>query len=173
MGTLESYQACFDVKYYEDYAVIGYVLFKDHKSDVAFKTGQFRHEKIEPYIPGEFYKRELPCLLTAIKQIEENINLVFIDANVWLGDNLMGLGCYLYEALEFKIPVIGISKTFFHNAEQKVLPVLRANSTKPLFVSSIGLDIKIASKIVLEMHGVFRLPTMVKLADTMSRKQFS
>jgi deoxyribonuclease V len=172
MEILKTYQACFDVKYYDDFALIGYVIFEDNKSDTAFKTGQCRHEKIEPYVSGEFYKRELPCLLTAIKQITEKINLIYIDANVWLGENSKGLGCHLYEALDCKIPVIGISKTSFLHAEKQVVPVLRTNSTKPLYVSAIGIDIAAAIKLVAEMDGDFRLPTMVKLADTMSRSNF-
>ena len=165
------YHACFDVAYYDSYAIIGYVLFENHTSEVAVKTGQFRHEKIEPYVPGEFYRRELPCLLTAIQQISENISLIYIDAYVWLGENRKGLGCYLYEALEEKIPVIGISKTSFHDAGARVVPVIRGGSTSPLFVSSIGIETAEAAKMVSEMHGAFRLPAMVKLADTVSRKQ--
>ena len=165
----KSYQACFDVKYYDDHAIIGFVLFENHTSETPFKTGQFRHDKIEPYVSGEFYKRELPCLLTAIKGIEEKLNLIYIDANVWLGDNVKGLGCYLYESLDSESPVIGVSKTSFYNSEKQVVPVLRANSKNPLYVSSIGIETAEAAKMVFEMNGSFRLPTMIKLADSMSR----
>lgn len=165
----KSYQACFDVKYYDDYAIIGFVFFENHTSEIPFKTGQFRHDKIEPYVSGEFYKRELPCLLTAIKNIDEKLSLIYIDANVWLGDRLRGLGCYLYESLDSDIPVIGVSKTSFHNSDKQVVPVLRAQSKNPLYVSSIGIETPVAAKMVFEMHGSFRLPTMIKLADSMSR----
>ena len=172
MKLANSYQACFDVKYYVDFAIIGYVLFEDIHSTTAFKTGQFRHEKIEPYISGEFYKRELPCLLTAINQINDKISLIYIDGNVWLGDNLKGLGYYLYESLGSQVPVIGISKTSFHNSDRYVIPVVRPNSIKPIFVSAIGIETEEATKMVLEMTGEYRLPTMIKLADTMSKIHF-
>lgn len=169
IAPMNTYQACFDVKYYDEYAVIGYALFENHKSDIAFKTGQYKHEKPTPYISGEFYKRELPCLLTAINQITETISLMYIDANVWLGENLKGLGYYLYESLDGKIPVIGISKTSFHGAGKQVKLILRGESKSPLYISSIGIDLNKASNIVSEMSGDYRLPAMIKIADMMSR----
>ncbi len=173
MNSAITYHACFDVKYHDQFAIIGYVLFENHASHVAFRTGQVRHDKVEPYVSGEFYKRELPCLLTAIHQIPEVMDLIYVDGNVWLDNDNKGLGCYLYEALNMKIPVIGISKTAFHNSEKNVYPVLRANSKKPLYISSIGMEPTLAARSVAEMHGAFRLPTMIKLADTMSREEFS
>jgi deoxyribonuclease V len=104
-----------------------------------------------------------------MKSIEEKLSLIYIDANVWLGDHVKGLGCYLYEALDSAIPVIGVSKTSFHNSEKQVVPVLRAQSKNPLYVSSIGVETEEAAKMIFEMSGGFRLPAMIKLADSISR----
>jgi len=164
-----SYKACFDVKYHDKHAVIGYVLFDDVGSGTPYRTGHITHNEVHPYIPGEFYKRELPCLLTAFHSIEENIDLIFVDAYVWLGEHKKGLGVYLYEALEEKIPVIGISKTNFHNAGNTTQTVLHGNSESPLYVSAIGMNLYDAARMVKNLHGTYRLPTMIKLADTLSR----
>ncbi len=172
MVPVNSYHACFDVKYYDEFAIVGYVLFVNHLSSVPSRTGQVRHDRIEPYVSGEFYKRELPCVLSAINQIQESISLIYVDGNVWLGDDRKGLGFYVYEALHAKIPVIGISKTSFHNSQNNVVPVTRQNSVKPLYVSSVGIDLTEATSIVEEMNGVFRIPSMIKLADSLSKQEF-
>lgn len=71
--------------------------------------------RAEPYVPGEFFKRELPCLLAVLGRIQESVNLVVIDGYVSLGDK-PGLGMRLWEALSTKAPVIGVAKTRFQNA---------------------------------------------------------
>ena len=170
--TSKTYQACFDVKYYDNFAIIGYVVFENHKSKEPYIADHVKHENIEPYVSGQFYKRELPCLLTAIEQIKVDISLIYVDANVFLGNDKKGLGWHLHNALEGKIPVIGISKSLFKESEKVVISVKRESSIKPLFVSSIGIENKKAAKMVEEMHGEFRLPDMIKLADKMSRNYF-
>jgi len=86
------YQVTFDVHYYEDFAFVAYVLFENEHSSEPFKTGKIRCDNIKPYVPGQFYKRELPCLLKALEAIEEPINLIYVDANVWLGDEKSAQG---------------------------------------------------------------------------------
>ena len=105
-----------------------------------------------------------------MKQIKEQISLIYVDANVWLSDTKRGLGKYLYDSLDKKIPVIGISKSYFLNNTDLVVPVLRASSLKPLYVSAIGIDLNLACEKVKQMHGEYRLPEMIKLADKESRK---
>ena len=69
------------------------------------------HE-VEAYIPGQFYKRELPCILSILRDIElTNFDCIIIDGYVTLDDHgKPGLGWHLYEALDHKIPVVGIAK---------------------------------------------------------------
>ncbi len=173
METLSPFvQVSFDVKYYDNFAAIGYVIFKNHTSPIAIETGQIIHYGIEPYESGNFYKRELPCLLSALNQLELKFEfeLIYIDANVWLGENKKGLGVYLYNQLNRKTPIIGISKTKYNNSIL-IKEIIRGNSENPLYISSIGIDLEIAAKMVKEMHGNFRLPNMIKLADSFSRKK--
>ena len=81
-------QISLDVKYHnDDYAVIGYVLFEAHQSAEAIQTGQVVHQGVAPYESGQFYKRELPCLLHALSEVPYPLSLIYIDANVWLGED--------------------------------------------------------------------------------------
>lgn len=124
---------------------------------------------IAPYQPGAFYKRELPCMLHTLQQIEENIDALVIDGYVWLGENRGGLGVHLYEALGRKTPVIGVAKSLFRGAETLAVPVWRGKSKNPLWVTTIGVDVQEASQWVEQMAGLYRLPDLIKRADTECR----
>jgi deoxyribonuclease V len=67
---------------------------------------------IEEYTSGEFYKRELPCILSLLgKNHFDNIEAIIVDGFVYLDDqNKLGLGGHLYERLPYKVPVIGVAK---------------------------------------------------------------
>jgi len=168
-NTLVYYRVAFDVHYYEDFAIVGYVLFEDEQSSEPFKVGQVRCDSVAPYISGQFYKRELPCLLKAIEDIEVPIGLIYIDANVWLGKDRKGLGKYLFDSIGQNIPVIGVSKSCFNTDTELIRPVYRKSSKKPLYVSAIGIELENACEKVKTMNGEFRLPKMIKLADSVCR----
>ncbi|MBC8084396.1 MAG: endonuclease V [Hymenobacter sp.] len=71
--------------------------------------------KLEPYEPGAFYKRELPCLLAVLEQIDlAAADCLVVDGYVVLDDaGRPGLGWHLYQQLQEKIPVFGVAKTRF------------------------------------------------------------
>lgn len=163
------FTVCLDVQYYETYAVTGYVLFREATDTDPFKTGQVITHEIHPYEPGAFYKRELPCLLNALNAITDPVQLIIIDANVWLSDEKIGLGGILYESLQKSIPVIGVSKTKYTGETEKIIPVYRGDSQNPLYVSAIGTDTVVAVQLIKDMAGPYRIPTLVKLADTVCR----
>ncbi len=164
-------QISLDVQYHnDDFAAIGYAVFESHLSTAAIATGQVIHRGIAPYESGRFYKRELPCLLAALAHIDFQPGIIYVDAYVWLGKDKKGLGAYLYEALEEKVPVIGISKTAYFGAADLVREVVRWESVRPLYVSAIGIEVALAADWVREMAGAYRLPDMIKLADSMSRQ---
>lgn len=163
------FTVCLDVQYYETYAVTGYVLFRGAADTSPVRTGQVITREIQPYEPGAFYKRELPCLLNALHAITEPVQLLIIDANVWLSDEKMGLGGILYESLQKSIPVIGVSKTKYTGETEKIFPVYRGDSQNPLYVSAIGTDPGLAVQLIKDMAGPYRIPTLIKLADTICR----
>ncbi|RYD97322.1 MAG: endonuclease V [Sphingobacteriales bacterium] len=160
---------CLDVHYYDTYAVTAYVLFKEDTDTEPVKTGHVLTHEVHPYEPGAFYKRELPCLLNALQAISEPLQLIIIDANVWLSDEKMGLGGILYESLQKSIPVIGVSKTKYAVKQTKIIPVYRGDSQNPLYVSAIGIDTVEAVQLIKAMAGPYRIPTLIKLADTVCR----
>lgn len=169
LSELISYQVAFDVHYYDNFAIVGFVLFENELSSEPYKTGQIRCDSVEPYISGQFYKRELPCLLKAVEEIKEQINLIYIDANVWLDDDKKGLGKYLFDSINHTIPVIGVSKSCFNKETELIRPVHRQSSKNPLYVSSVGIELENACEKVKMMNGDFRLPKMIKLADSVCR----
>lgn len=163
------YTICLDVQYYDAYAVTAYVLFKEAAATEPAKTGYVVTHEVHPYEPGAFYKRELPCLLHALKAVTDPLQRIIIDANVWLSDEKMGLGGILYESLQKSIPVIGVSKTKYAGETTKVIPVYRGDSKNPLYVSTIGLETTEAVQFIKDMAGPYRIPALIKLADTICR----
>ncbi|RXR34642.1 endonuclease V [Flavobacterium piscinae] len=161
-----------DVHYKEAYAKTVLVLFEDWLDDTYTEILEVNTFEVADYEPGFFYKRELPCLLQALKKIDlKNISTIIVDGYVFTDNELkQGLGAYLYEALEQKIPVIGVAKTTFHANSETVVPVLRGESNKPLYVSAIGINKELAAEKVKAMHGEFRLPYLLKLMDQKTKE---
>jgi deoxyribonuclease V len=163
--------ACVDVSYQNNEAVAACVLFRswtDKSSDdeIVERIGQ-----IEEYQPGEFYRRELPCLLAVLHKVREPLEVVIVDGYVWLGDEKSpGLGARLYDRLGGTTAVIGVAKSRFDGTTPAV-PVLRGRSRKPLYVTATGMDVLEAARHIQEMHGKFRIPTLLKHADQLSRRE--
>jgi deoxyribonuclease V len=161
--------ACVDVDYRSDRSVAACVLFRQWADDVA--AGELVHfiDGVEPYQPGQFYKRELPCLLGVLRQVAEPLTAVVVDGYVWLqDDSTPGLGGHLYHALGETVPVIGVAKTRFASAGA-AREVLRGGSQRPLFVTAVGLDVGDAARCVESMHGAFRVPTLLRRVDQLCR----
>lgn len=161
-----------DVHYKEDYAKTVLVLFEDWTSDVPFDIIEVTTAAVLDYEPGFFYKRELPCILEALKRVDlSTIDAILIDGYVFVDNNYShGLGGYLFEALGHKIPIVGIAKTKFQSNSDTVLEVFRGESKNPLFVSSIGLDTASVAQKTIEMFGEFRLPYLLKLMDQKTKE---
>lgn len=129
-------------------------------------------EEVEKYVPGQFYKRELPCIIEFLNDINlYEIELIIIDGFIYLDDeNKKGLGTFLYESLNCKIPIIGVAKSKFHDNSKNVSEIFRGESKNPLYISSIGIDLLEASAFIQNMFGEFRLPHLIKLVDTETKK---
>jgi deoxyribonuclease V len=127
---------------------------------------------VSAYEPGAFYKRELPCILEIIKDVDlQTISCIVVDGFVVLDDaGKPGLGAYVYESLQSQVPVIGVAKSNFHQNDRHVIPVLRGTSTKPLYVTAIGTDLQQAADHIKMMHGDHRLPTLLKELDRITKE---
>jgi deoxyribonuclease V len=159
--------AAVDAHYRDDEsATAGSVVFSSFSDSKAYRTYLRDIPKVESYVPGEFYKRELPCLITVLGMIEEEIDTVIIDGYVDLGEK-PGLGRYLWRALDCKKGVIGVAKKYFRGSD--AIKVFRGNSRQPLYVTSVGIEQTTAADIITSMHGKFRLPTLLKQTDSLSR----
>ena len=162
-----------DVYYIENRAKSVCLAFEDWKDEKPQETYIENLEGIEAYVPGSFYKRELPCILAVLKQVDlTTVDCIVVDGFVILDDEgKHGLGAYLYESLDQKIPIIGVAKRGFHNNEKNVRKVLRGESLNPLFVTSIGVDLDWAAEKVKNMHGAHRFPSLLKILDQETKRK--
>lgn len=157
-----------DVYYYNEIGKVVGLLFKEFTDSKPINIVQKEIQDIALYEPGAFYKRELPCIISLLSEVNiSEIELIIIDGYVFLDDEgKMGLGAYLYNYLSQKIPIIGVAKTSFHDNTKNVIEVFRGTSTKPLYVSSIGIHIQEAATFIKSMFGNNRIPTLLKLLDS-------
>lgn len=161
----------FDTYYFENKAKTVCAAFNNDESDIKFYEDII--ESKEDYIPGQFYKKELPCIINLINKIDLiDVNYIIIDGFVFLDDfKKFGLGGFLYEELNKKIPVIGVAKTNFASIEREKRLLFRGKSQKPLYITSIGIDIDEAVKKIETLKGEFRIPTMLKLLDQLTKEK--
>lgn len=159
-----------DVYYTEEEAKAVGVLF-DWADTIPEKVIQKRIGKADEYIPGEFFKRELPCIVELLQEVEfSEISIIIVDGYVYVDNNSKyGLGAHLYETLNGKFPVIGVAKTSYYNNENMVLPIYRGVSSKPLFVSAIGINLNEAAQRVKSMFGNNRIPDILKQLDQITK----
>ncbi|SDI36592.1 endonuclease V [Chryseobacterium jejuense] len=162
----------FDTYYYEDYANTVCIAFEDWASDREVEIFTEQISISSAYESGAFYKRELPCILSLLNKIvvrEEDI--IIVDGYVTLdNEGKIGLGGHLYEALQEKYPVVGIAKNEFTTPDSQRRNVLRGDSKTPLFVTAKGIDVDHVKASVEQMHGPFRIPTLLKKLDQLSRE---
>jgi len=165
----------FDTYYFDnDKANTICLAFENWESAVPDYEFSEIKEGVEEYIPGQFYKRELPCILSLLEKIKtqiKEISCIVIDGFVYLDDDMKpGLGKHLFDSLHNEIPVIGVAKTNFATVEKYKLPLKRGNSDTPLYISSVGIDMNTAYDLIQKMHGDFRIPTLLKKVDTLTRQ---
>ncbi|WPO79649.1 endonuclease V [Flavobacterium sp. KACC 22761] len=162
----------FDTYYYDNKAKTVCLEFTEWNQEKDFKVHTEIIDNVSEYIPGEFYKRELPCILSLLNNIDlKSVSVIIVDGFVYLDDNKKyGLGGHLYEKLDKKIPIIGVAKTNFASIEKDKKPLFRGDSKKPLYVTSIGIDLEDAFQKIESMAGEFRIPTLLKEMDRLTKE---
>jgi deoxyribonuclease V len=159
--------AAVDVHYTKDArATAGAVVFSDFADAAGYRTYTKDIPIVERYVPGQFYRRELPCIMAIIGAIEEEIDTVIIDGYVDLGRR-PGLGLHLWKALGEKKRIIGVAKNYFQGSSP--IKVFRRGSCRPLYITAAGTASLSAADLISQMHGKHRLPTLLKQADSLSR----
>jgi deoxyribonuclease V len=161
--------ACTDVYYKANQVVAACLLFRDWPDERYYLELTDCVETPAAYEPGRFYRRELPALLSVVERLPDRPYIIVIDGYVWLGqESYPGLGAYLYQALGGTTAVIGVAKTLFKEGPA-VRGIRRGTSVRPLYVSAAGMDLDEAAERVVQMHGKFRIPTLLKKVDRLCR----
>lgn len=157
-----------DVNYRDDRTAIAAGIVFRSFTESSYTTAYIKHiDRVEPYIPGFFYMRELPCILALLEDVKENLHVIIVDGYVNLGDR-PGLGAHLRNAVGEATAIIGVAKSYF--AESNAIEVLRGRSRRPLYVTSAGMAPERAALCIREMHGENRIPTLLKAVDSLTKE---
>ena len=160
---------CMDVDYREGYAIVGGILFNDWTADEIELEKTIRVDDLQEFGPGEFHKREVPCLVELINRLEKVPSVFVVDGYVYSdAEKTHDLGGVLSEAFYGIVPVIGVAKNRFKSCVH-ASEVMRGESTKPLFVTSVGIEQDEACELVKSMHGEFRIPTLLRRVEQLAR----
>lgn len=161
--------ACLDVYYSESRAHAAAVVFAEWSSTATVAEYDATIAELAPYQPGQFYLRELQPLLAVIGKIVEPIDTYIIDGYCYLSpEHTPGLGDRLHDALGQTATIIGVAKNRYQQSEHAA-ELLRGGSARPLFITAVGIDYEAAARLVESMAGEFRIPTLIKAADSLSR----
>ncbi|WP_342648582.1 endonuclease V [Mucilaginibacter sp. CSA2-8R] len=157
----------FDTYYFGDQAKTVCLAFETWAATEAAMVYSETLVGIANYVPGQFYKRELPCILSLLQQIDiTNVKAIVVDGYVYLNDeHAPGLGRHLYDAVQRKIPIIGVAKSNFATLNKSKLLLLRGSSINPLYITSVGIDLQTAGQYIAAMTGLYRIPTLLKALD--------
>ena len=124
-----------------------------------------------PYVPGEFYKRELPCIMDLLGGVDfDSLSTIIVDGFVRIekdGEMVSGLGEHLYdEVKDWGISVIGVAKSKFDGCENWSIPIIRKAGSKPLYVQGIGrYTDEMAASLIKGMAGPNKLPILLQRLD--------
>ncbi|MEI6948171.1 endonuclease V [Paraflavisolibacter sp. H34] len=162
----------FDTYYFDNKAKTVCISFDNWADEESFKVYSEITENMEAYQSGAFYKRELPCILSLLDKIEvKDIEAIIVDGYVYLDDNEKpGLGAHLHRHLNGRIPIIGVSKTNFATLDKNKRALQRGNSIRPLYITSVGIDLDEATRLVQNMKGLNRIPTLLKTLDRLTKE---
>lgn len=158
-----------DVQYNDETASIGAVLFEAFDGAEEPVRFHLSYPDPEPYVPGAFYRRELPCILALLENPAIKPETIIVDGHVYLdGLTKPGLGKHLYDALNGEVAVIGVAKSAFTGIDPSC-EIFRGSSKKPLYVSAVGITHDAAKRNIIEMHGNNRIPSRLREADQIAR----
>ena len=162
----------FDTYYFDNKAKTVCVSFDNWTDGTPKNIDSEIIEGVPEYESGAFYKRELPCILSLLKQFNlDDIEYIIVDGYVILdNEGKLGLGGYLFEALNEKIPIIGVAKSKFSLNTLNAKQLLRGSSKNPLHISAKGIDLDKATELIQSMHGNYRMPTLLQILDTKTKE---
>jgi deoxyribonuclease V len=162
----------FDTHYFDNKAKTVCVGFENWSDSEPCLIESETLEGVAEYVPGEFYQRELPCILSLLSRIgQPDAEAIIVDGFVILDDAAKnGLGGHLHERLNGVIPVIGVAKTNFLTNTKYKKELFRGGSKQPLYITALGMDIGEALSLVKSMFGEFRIPKLLKELDRLTKE---
>jgi deoxyribonuclease V len=159
-----------DVHYEAERATVAGVWFSAWEACEPDRELLTRASTVAAYAPGQFYKRELPCILSLLRQVESLPTCIVVDGYVYLGrEKKPGLGKYLYDALSGETAVIGVAKSHFRGTP-RVAEIRRGDSRRPLYVTAVGVSQEEAKWRIKGMCGENRIPLLLKRVDQLCRR---
>jgi deoxyribonuclease V len=170
----------FDTYYYEGFSYTVGGVFETWVSEkVKYFVCSRRKDIDTEYKSDELYKRELPCIMQCLENINVNaISCIVIDGFVWDvnddGERIPGLGKKLQEAILEKyshhLSVVGIAKNPYFSNMPNCKEVLRGGSSNPLYVTCTeDFFTEHYVKEIELMFGEYRVPDIIKSIDTKTR----
>lgn len=144
------------------------ILFR-HRTDTKSNSDTVitdYQNNIAPYQSGQFYRRELPSIMALLDKIDlSTISTIVIDGYVHLADGKIGLGGYLYHALDKTISIIGVAKKEFSVNKPYLLEMICGQSKHPLYISAIGIHLENAAANINSVAGKYRMPDLLSFLD--------
>ena len=158
-----------DIHYDGDGALAAAVAFDEWDAPEASRTFTTHLAHVAKAARGELDLRDLPCLLQLLREHALKPDVIVIGGFVHVdAKETPGLGRHLYDALEGRTAIIGISKTSMHGMPSQ-FEVLREEEARPLIVTCVGIDLGAAKARLRAMHGKRRVPTLLKLVARIAR----
>lgn len=159
-----------DVDYRDCCAVAAAICFEEWAATTPTDELTVIIPTVEEYVPGQFYQRELPCIQAVLSKQNFDLGTIIVDGYVHLGvDQKPGLGLHLWNAIDQSVPIIGVAKNYFRGTPTEC-ELLRSTSRKPLFITSIGVELATAKSQIASMVGANRIPTLLKHVDMLCRQ---
>ena len=158
-----------DAHYSADRSTAGCVVFTDWSDSSPSAEHTATVPCHEPYEPGALYRRELPAIQAVVDRLPATPSVIIVDGYVWLDAQRtrQGLGAHLFDALGGDVAIVGVAKNPFPGSMAR--EVIRGQSSRPLFVTTAGIDEAGAAAAIASMHGQNRLPTLLLRADHLAR----
>lgn len=164
--------AIVDVQYGENGAIAACAVARRWTDEIPSEEQITLVSAVQPYKPGAFFERELPCILQVLSLIQTEYRTIVVDGYVDLDERgTPGLGGHLHAYFQGAVAVVGVAKTAYRGSAFAV-HVLRGASHRPLFVTARGLLPEQAARLVQHMHGEHRIPTLIKRVDRLARGKY-
>jgi deoxyribonuclease V len=165
-----------DVAYDNDVAYCSAVVMD--RAGALIETARASMVARHPYVPGLLMLREAEPVFKTLKKLNNDFDLLLVDAHGLLHPRKCGLACYV--GVKLDKPTIGVAKKLLCGKvgndsaielEGEILGHVIVAGTKKLYVS-VGHRISLATavKIVIEL-GNGCVPEPLRLADLDSKMQ--